>query len=76
MPALGKFAFFSIIGFIISLTLLIMFGRILNKLNESSCYTHSPDDDLKSAHRWAAWGVGIAAASTALFLLGIILMFI
>jgi hypothetical protein len=57
-----------VIGFILALVLVIMFGRILNMINDSACYKGSTSGDMKTAHTWAAWGVGISSVVTALFL--------
>ena len=53
----GKMAFSLIISAIIFLILVIFSGRILNLINKSSC---KPDANMQSAHKWAAWAVGIS----------------
>ena len=64
-----------IIGLILSLALVIMFGRILDMIDNSSCYTGNTSDKIKTAHTWAAWGVAISSIVTALFL-GLAIFFI
>jgi hypothetical protein len=46
------------IALIIFIVLLIVAGRILNLINNSKCHT-SNDPDIQTAHKWAAWSVGI-----------------
>ena len=57
-----------VIGFVLSLTLVIMFGRILDKIDNSSCYKEGSSTELKTARSVAAWGVGISSLVTAIFL--------
>lgn len=75
MPGIATLLTVSIIGFIISLVFLIINGRVLNKINDASCYKDKSSAELMTAHRWAAWGVGISAVATAVFLGAIILAF-
>ena len=57
-----------IIGFGLALTLVIMFGHILEKIDNSSCYKDSSSAELKTAHEWSMWGVIISSLVTAIFL--------
>ena len=63
-----------IFSFIIFLIIVIVSGRILNEINLSKCNT---DKNIKIAHKWATWAVGISAAMAGLSLIAFIaLMFI
>ena len=67
MFGIYKLEFYLIAVFIVFLIIVIVSGRILNKINDSSCKSNS---DIKVAHRWAAWAVGISATAAGLSLLG------
>ena len=62
-----------IIGFIFTLTVVILIGRVLDDINKSSSSSKS-DTHIQNAHRWAQWGVGISAALAGLLLIGIFVM--
>jgi len=66
-----KSIFYLVITFIIFLVVLILSGRILNLINLSSSACRS-NSDIKTAHKWAAWAVGITSVGTGLTFLGII----
>jgi hypothetical protein len=63
-----------LLTFVISLVIVIICGRILNEINlsGSSCKT---DSRIASAHRWAAWSVGIFSTVAGISLIAFILTF-
>lgn len=73
MLGFGKLMISLIIISVIFLVITIVSGRILYEINQSSC--KSSDSNIQTAHKWAAWAVGIAATGTgiALILLGVLI---
>lgn len=65
MAGLVKTQIYSFISFIIFLIIVIISGRILNKINESNC----TDPNIKDAHKWAAWTVGLSATAAGISLI-------
>ena len=61
-----------IIVFVISLVIIIIAGRILNMINLSTC---KKDPKIISAHKWAAWTVGIFSAIATLALAVFVITF-
>jgi uncharacterized BrkB/YihY/UPF0761 family membrane protein len=72
VPGLGKIEIFLVVGFILFLIVLIISGRILNEINKSSCKS---DSNIKDAHKWAAWTVGISVVGVFITLVVLILLF-
>lgn len=62
-----------IIAFILFLAIVIVSGRILNEINLTSSSCRS-DSHIQSAHKWAAWTVGISATGAGLALLALIVI--
>lgn len=71
-----KFTFQLAIAFIIFLALVILTGRILYDINQSSTNCKNSDPHIQNAHAWAAWGVGISSAGAGLALIGFILVIV
>jgi hypothetical protein len=63
-----------VISFIVSLTIVIISGRILDDINKSGQKTSNTY--IANAHKWAAWTVGISSALTGLTLIAFILLII
>ncbi len=72
MAGLSQPQIYLIIAFIIFLVFIIISGRILNELNLSKS---KKDANIESAHKWAAWSVGIFSTFAALSLIGFIVLF-
>lgn len=72
MAGLSQTQIYLIIAFITFLIFIIISGRILNELNLSKSKT---DSNIKSAHKWAAWSVGIFSTLAVLSLTGFIVLF-
>lgn len=72
MSGLIKLQINLFITFVVFLAIVVMVGRILNQINLSGVKSNS---NIESAHRWAAWGVGLSSAGAGLSLLGFVLIF-
>jgi hypothetical protein len=68
MIGIFKTEFYLIISFIVFLVMVIISGRILNEINKSSC----TDPNIKTAHKWTAWAVGISSAAAGISLIAFI----
>ena len=64
------FAFESFVAFLIFLAILIVTGRILNKINDAGIKDNA---DINEAKKWAGASVGISAAGLALTLIVLII---
>lgn len=73
MESIAKMSIELVITFVIFLVLLIVSGRILNEINLSKC---SNDPNIKIAHKWTSWAVGISTTGVLVTIVLFILMFV
>lgn len=66
IESIGKAEAFLFIGFIFFLAIVIVSGIILHDINKSGCKS---DSNIKNAHKFTAWLVGISSAAAGISLL-------
>lgn len=52
-----------VVTFIVLIVIIIFIGRILNEINLSKSKS---DPRIQTAHKWAAWGVGLSSTIAAI----------
>lgn len=66
-----KYSMSILFAFIIFLILVVIGGRILNMINNTTC----SDKYIKTAHTWSSWMVGISSAGALITLALFVLLF-
>ena len=61
-----------LITFVVSLIIVIINGRILNEINLSKSKS---DPKIQSAHKWAAWTVGIFSTIALISIVAFVVLF-